>query len=189
MANQPATTILARLLNWWRSPIDIQITLTTTLHGDSQMSSNSQTETVYSDLVSEVATLECVHATLSEWDLAGQPTGEECKIGSAELVLRQSIRRLNDIVRDVSNIAIVPGISTAPGMAIPPNRLCATDRTVTLENAHSVMELVNALHCNEGTSRFEMPVSGISTLALLRKMVQDSIRYATDVGYCEANRN
>jgi hypothetical protein len=76
------------------------------------------------------------------------------------------------------------------GRVIPTNPMChAGNALCTLENAHSMMELINALDCNEGTSQFEMPASGISTLALLRKMVQDSIRYAADVGYGEANRN
>jgi hypothetical protein len=76
------------------------------------------------------------------------------------------------------------------GPVIPTNPMChAGDTFATLENAHIMMELINALDCNEGTSQFEMPVSGISSLGLLRKMVQDSIRYAADVGYGEANRN
>jgi hypothetical protein len=67
---------------------------------------------------------------------------------------------------------------------IPTNPLCyADDARGTLENAHTMMELINALDCNEGTSEFEMPVSGPATLGLLRKMVQDSIRYAADLSH------
>jgi hypothetical protein len=44
-----------------------------------------------------------------------------------------------------------------------------------------MMELINALDCNEGTSQFEMPASGVSAVARLREMVQDSIRYAADL--------
>jgi len=58
----------------------------------------------YDRLVSEIATLECVRATLSEWDLAGQPTDDGCRIGSAELVLRQSITRLHELVGAVENM-------------------------------------------------------------------------------------
>jgi hypothetical protein len=58
----------------------------------------------YDPLVSEIATLECVLATLSEWDLAGQPTGNGCHIASAELVLRDSIKRLHNLVGDVESM-------------------------------------------------------------------------------------
>jgi hypothetical protein len=58
----------------------------------------------YARLVSEIATLECVQATLSEWELAGQPTGHDCHVGSAELVLCQLIRRLNELAGDVENM-------------------------------------------------------------------------------------
>jgi hypothetical protein len=55
----------------------------------------------YDPLVSEIATLECVLATLVAWDLSD---GEKPSIGSAELVLRQSIERMHDIVHDVLTI-------------------------------------------------------------------------------------
>lgn len=58
----------------------------------------------YGRLVSEIATLECVMATLSGWDLMGQPTDGECRIGSAELVLRQLIGRLNDLAGDLQSM-------------------------------------------------------------------------------------
>jgi hypothetical protein len=58
----------------------------------------------YDSLVSEIATLECVQATLSEWDFAGQPTGRDCRIGSAELVLRETIKRLHNLVGDVERL-------------------------------------------------------------------------------------
>jgi hypothetical protein len=58
----------------------------------------------YDPLVSEIAVLECVLATLSEWDLSGQPTDHGCHIGSAELVLRQSIKRLHNLCGDVESM-------------------------------------------------------------------------------------
>jgi hypothetical protein len=69
------------------------------------------------------------------------------------------------------------------GQAIPPNPMClAGDALGTMESAHSMMELINALDCNEGTSEFEIPVSGASSVARLREMVEDSIRYAAEAG-------
>lgn len=58
----------------------------------------------YDSLVSEIATLECVYATLSEWDLAGQPTGTGCRVGSAELVLLGTIERLHILVGTVESM-------------------------------------------------------------------------------------
>lgn len=58
----------------------------------------------YDRLLVQIATLECVLATLSEWDLSGQPTDRSRKIGSAELVLRESIKALHDINADVSSL-------------------------------------------------------------------------------------
>lgn len=53
-------------------------------------------------LVVEIATLECVMSTLSEWDLSGRPTNNTCRIGSAELLLRQSIEALHNIAGDIN---------------------------------------------------------------------------------------
>lgn len=47
---------------------------------------------VYDRLVTEVATLECVLATLVAFDMCD---AEKPSIGSAELVLRESIKRLH----------------------------------------------------------------------------------------------
>jgi hypothetical protein len=70
--------------------------------------SNSQTKTpVYNRFVSELAVLECVRATLSEWEHAGQPTGSECKISSAELALSLSITRMYDLLSDIANVEMV----------------------------------------------------------------------------------
>jgi hypothetical protein len=59
----------------------------------------------YDRLVCEIANLECVLGTLSEWDLAGKPTGTECRIGSAELSLRGSISRLHALLGSVSEVS------------------------------------------------------------------------------------
>jgi hypothetical protein len=58
----------------------------------------------YDRLVVQIATLECVRAALSEWDLSGRPTDQTCRIGSAELVLLQSIEALHDITGDVCDV-------------------------------------------------------------------------------------
>ena len=59
---------------------------------------------LYDRMFYEVATLECICATLSEWDLAGQPTDAKCRIGSAELSLRQSIGRLHQLTAAVEDL-------------------------------------------------------------------------------------
>jgi hypothetical protein len=64
--------------------------------------------------VAEIATLELVLATLSEWDLSGRPTDNSCHIGSAELVLRESIQRLNNLVGDVETIQSVVAKEEVP---------------------------------------------------------------------------
>jgi hypothetical protein len=61
-------------------------------------------KTVYGQLVCEIAVLECVRAALSEWDLAGQPTGSRCHVGSAELALREAIDSLNNLTSAVHDI-------------------------------------------------------------------------------------
>lgn len=58
----------------------------------------------YSSLVEELATLECVHATLVAWDLADSGNAEKPNIGSAELVLRGAISRLHDIAGEVFDL-------------------------------------------------------------------------------------
>jgi hypothetical protein len=139
--------------------------------------SKPESTPIYDKLVSEVATLECVHATLDALDEGGL-------VGSAEVTLLQSIERLQEIVNDISNIAML-----SPKQ-LPPNRLCcADDPEVTLDSANRMMELINALDCNEGTSEFEMPESGASSLARLREMVQDALQHAADVRHVEANLN
>jgi hypothetical protein len=65
---------------------------------------------------------------------------------------------------------------------IPANPLCvAEDALGTLHSAHAMMELVEALDCNEGTSQLEMPETGRGSVARLRTLVQDSIKYAADL--------
>jgi hypothetical protein len=57
----------------------------------------------YDRLVSEIATIECVRATLSEWDLSDR-TDKDGNIANAELVLSESLKRLCDIVGDVESM-------------------------------------------------------------------------------------
>ncbi len=59
---------------------------------------------LYDRLIVQISALECVLATLSEWDLQGQPTGKNCRIGSAELVLREAIETLHKITGDVGSL-------------------------------------------------------------------------------------
>ena len=67
-------------------------------------------------------------------------------------------------------------------VAIPANPLCIEDDALdTLYTAHAMMELIDALDCNEGTSEFEMPKSGSGSVASLRKLVLDSMQYAADL--------
>jgi hypothetical protein len=61
-------------------------------------------ENCYDRLVVQIATLECVLGVLEQWDLSGRPTGKDCRIGSAELVLRQSIEALHYLNGDVENL-------------------------------------------------------------------------------------
>ncbi len=71
-------------------------------------------------------------------------------------------------------------------VAIPANPLCIEDDALdTLYTAHAMMELIDALDCNEGTSEFEMPKSGSGSVASLRKLVLDSMQYAADLGTAE----
>lgn len=76
--------------------------------GDSHAPDDKPSESCYDRLVVQIAALECVAATLSEWDLAGQPIGKECRIGSAELVLRQSIGALHQMAQIGRGVAGVP---------------------------------------------------------------------------------
>jgi hypothetical protein len=65
---------------------------------------------------------------------------------------------------------------------VPANPLCRADDALgTLYGAHAMMELIEALDCNEGTSQFEMPETGRGSVARLRTLVQDSIKYAADL--------
>ena len=56
-------------------------------------------------LVSEVATLSCVRATLVAWDLADETAaiGRPC-IASTESVLQECIKRLHDIVFEIHRL-------------------------------------------------------------------------------------
>lgn len=69
--------------------------------------SESTKPPVYVRFVRELAVLECVRATLCEWEHAGQPTGSECKISSAELALSLSITRMYDLLSDLANVEMV----------------------------------------------------------------------------------
>jgi hypothetical protein len=62
---------------------------------------------VYERFVRELAVLECVRATLSEWEHAGMPTGTECKVSSAELALSRSITRMYDLLSDLADVEMV----------------------------------------------------------------------------------
>ena len=59
------------------------------------MSESTKTP-VYQRFVRELAVLECVRATLSEWEHADMPTGTECKVSGAGLALRRSITRMTN---------------------------------------------------------------------------------------------
>jgi hypothetical protein len=67
------------------------------------MSESTKTP-VYERFVREIAVLECVRATLSEWEHAGMPTGTECKVSSAELALSRSIARMEELLSDIANM-------------------------------------------------------------------------------------
>ena len=72
-------------------------------------------------------------------------------------------------------------------VAIPANPLCHADAPiVTLNSAHAMMELIVALNCDDGASQFEMPESINVTLAHMRELVRDSIKYAEEVLYHDA---
>lgn len=70
----------------------------------------------YDRLVAHISTLECVSAALSEWDLRGRPTGSECRIGSAELVLSQTIEALHDLTDDVKRLEDSNNVREAEGV-------------------------------------------------------------------------
>lgn len=59
---------------------------------------------IYDRLMSEIAALDCVWATLSAWDLAGRPTDDKCRIGSAELALCESLDRLQKLAAAVDDL-------------------------------------------------------------------------------------
>jgi hypothetical protein len=69
--------------------------------------SESTNPPVYERFVRELAVLECVRATLSEWEHAGMPAGTECKVSSAELALSRSIARMYDLLSDIANVEMV----------------------------------------------------------------------------------
>jgi hypothetical protein len=60
-------------------------------------------ETCCDRLITQIATLDCVLGVLEQWDLSGRPIDKDCRIGSAELALRQIIETLHDIAGDVSH--------------------------------------------------------------------------------------
>ena len=60
--------------------------------------------TCHDRLVTQIATLECVLGVLVQWDLSGRPTDKNCRIGSAELVLRESIDAMYDIAENVETL-------------------------------------------------------------------------------------
>jgi hypothetical protein len=65
---------------------------------------------------------------------------------------------------------------------VPVNRFCDVgDAFTTLQSANMVLELITALDRDGGASEFEMPVSGPATIAYLRDMIQDSIKYASEL--------
>jgi hypothetical protein len=66
-------------------------------------SADAQSRDCYDRLVSEIATLECVRATLSEWDQSDRDDKSE-NISSAELVLTNLIKRLYGLARDVEKL-------------------------------------------------------------------------------------
>lgn len=124
---------------------------------------------------------------------------EDNKFTSVFSALALATQTLTDIANQIEPPTILKNLSaadnakpaTAPpdAVLIPANPLCCADDALgTIYNAHNIMELIDALDCNEGTSEFEMPNSGRSSIALLRTLVLDSMQYAADLGEEEFKR-
>jgi Lar family restriction alleviation protein len=74
------------------------------------------------------------------------------------------------------------GKAKSKTVTAPPNPMCFADAPdVTLNSAHAMMELICALDCNFGTSQFDPPESIDITLAHMREMVRDAIKFAEEV--------